>query len=281
MYGVSGELPALWPLQLAQGRFYAAAAPGRERAQAVLGHTLHRELFGHAPAVGARVRVGGEGYRVAGVLAHRGRLLGFDLDDALFIPTGRALALFDREGLMEIDLRYRAGLPVDRVAERVRERLIARHGQEDFSLTTQQQMLDVLGSLLDQVRLAVQGLAGISLLVGAVGIYTVMTIAVQERAAEIGLLRALGATRRRVLALFLLEAGALAVLGGLLGLLIGLGGCAALALWVPALPLRLLPADLLLAQALAGGIGMVAGVLPARAAAALEPVAALEGAEVG
>ena len=92
------------------------------------------------------------------------------------------------------------------VAERVRELLIRRHGREDFTITTQDQMLEVLGSVLDVLTLSVAALGGISLAVGGIGILTIMTIAVRERRREIGLLRALGAGRDQILGLFLLEA---------------------------------------------------------------------------
>ena len=140
---------------------------------------------------------------------------------------------------------------------------------------TQQQMLDVLGSIIDVLTLGVAALGGISLLVGGVGIFTIMTIAVRERTQEIGLLRAIGARRSRIAQLFVGEAMLLSALGGVGGLLLGflIVGIAQVAL--PSVPARIAPLYVVLALVIAVAIGLVAGVLPARNAARLEPLDAL------
>jgi putative ABC transport system permease protein len=153
--------------------------------------------------------------------------------------------------------------------------LLQRHGQEDFTITTQQQMLDVLGSVLGMLTVAVGALGGISLLVGSVGIFTVMTIAVRERTGEIGLLRALGATRAKVLGLFLFEGTLLAALGGAAGLAAGLACALLLHAFVPLLPVHTPWVFVVLAEVLALGIGILASILPARQAARLDPLEAL------
>ena len=129
---------------------------------------------------------------------------------------------------------YEEGAPVDEVVAGIERLMIARHGGKDVTITTQDQMLDVLGNILNVLTVAVAGLGGISLLVGAVGIFTIMTIAVNERTSEIGLLRALGADRDQILRLFLGEATVLAALGGFGGLVIGIGVSRILHLFVPA-----------------------------------------------
>ncbi len=176
---------------------------------------------------------------------------------------------------MEIDLLYAEGVPEGEVVAGIRRILTARHGREDFTITTQQQMLDVLGSVLDILPFAVGALGDISLLVGGVGILTIMTISVRERTGEIGLLRALGARRDQVLGLFLGEAIVLAAIGGVAGLGFGAGGAQLLHLAVPALPVHTPLAYVVLAEAVAVLIGLVAGVAPARRAASMEPVDAL------
>ena len=136
-------------------------------------------------------------------------------------------------------------------------------------------MLEVLGSVLDILTMAVGGLGAISLLVGGVGIVTIMTIAVNERTPEIGLLRAIGADRRHILWLFIGEAVVLAGIGGLAGLIIGAGVAWLLGEFVPALPTHTPWLYAVYAEALAAVIGLLAGVLPARHAAGLDPVEAL------
>jgi putative ABC transport system permease protein len=275
IFGVGPQAPTVWRMRVAQGRFLPDDDPRAARAFVVLGSKVRRELFGPANPLGRRLRIGGERYRVVGVMEAKGQLLGFDLDDAVYIPAARAMALFDRQSLMEIDLLYAAGSPSAEVARRARELLEARHGSEDFTVVTQDQMLDVLGSVLDILTIAVGALGGISLLVGGVGILTIMTIAVRERTAEIGLLRAIGAGKRQILGLFIGEAVVLAALGGLAGLVLGAGGAWLLGRLVPALPTHTPWSYVVMAELLAAVIGLLAGVLPARHAAGLDPIEAL------
>jgi putative ABC transport system permease protein len=205
----------------------------------------------------------------------KGTMFGFDLDDAVYIPVAKGLELFNRQGLFEIDVMYEKGAPVEEVVEAVRRVLIARHGGEDFTITTQQQMLDVLGSVLNVVTFAVGALGGISLLVGGVGIFTIMTIAVRERTAEIGLLQAIGARRRQIRDVFLGESLLLAGIGGLCGILLGLACIGVLGLVLPTLPVSPAWPYMVLAVVVALLIGLIAGVLPAVRAAQLDPVESL------
>lgn len=275
VFGVGPAVPQVWSIRVAQGRFLPDDDPRAARAYAVLGSRVKQELFGAENPLGRRVRIGSEQYRVMGVMETKGQMLGFDLDDAVYIPAARALALFNRESLMEIDLLYAAGSSSAEVARSAKALLAARHGKEDFTVITQDQMLAVLGSVLSILTMAVGALGGISLLVGGVGILTIMTIAVHERTAEIGLLRALGADHRQILFLFLGEAVVLSGLGGLAGLLAGTGGAWLLGKLVPALPTHTPWRYVLLAELLAIVIGLLAGVLPARHAAQLDPIEAL------
>ncbi len=221
--GAGPRVPETWQMSIALGRFLPEDDPRRARSFAVLGDTMRRELFPNINPLGESIRIAGERYRVIGVMAPKGQLLGFDLDDTVYIPVAKAMSMFDRESLMEVDILYAEDSDVEEVSARIRETLMARHGREDFTITTQEQMLRVLGSILDILTLAVGALGGISLLVGGVGILTIMTIAVNERTSEIGLLRAIGAGRAQVLGLFLGEAIVLASVGGLAGLILRAG----------------------------------------------------------
>ena len=273
--GVGSELPQVWSMDVAAGRFLPDDDQRAPRAFAVLGAKLREELFAELNPLGSVLRVGGDRFRVIGVMEPKGQLLGFDLDDTVYLPAAKALELFDRDSLMEVDVLYRPEASPQRVRAALHRAMLARHGREDFTITTQQQMLDVLGSVLDVLTFAVAALGGVSLFVGAVGIVTIMTIAVRERRAEIGLLRAIGAQRMQVLAMFLTESLLLAAVGGLAGLALGAGVALAIDLAVPALPVEISPAYVLLAEALAILIGLLAGVLPARHAAMLQPLEAL------
>ena len=275
IYGIDSAAPQVLKLNVAAGRFLPDDPPRAARSFAVLGSKVSEELFGAGQVLGERVRIGSESFRVIGTMESKGQMLGFDLDDAVYIPTAKALAMFNRESLMEIDVLYREGVSSENVAEKIKKILIARHGSEDFTITTQEKMLEVLGSVLNILTLAVGALGGISLLVGGVGILTIMTIAVNERTNEIGLLRALGAEQRQILILFLGEAIVLASAGGLAGLLLGLGSAWVLEVMVPALPTHTTWKYVILAELLAATVGLMAGILPARRAAAMDPVEAL------
>jgi putative ABC transport system permease protein len=205
----------------------------------------------------------------------KGQVLGFDLDDTVYIPVGRALAMFNRESLQEIHVNYEPTAPLAEVEEGIKRILIARHGAEDFTVTPQQKMLEVFGSVLDAITFAVAAIGGISLVVGGIGILTILTIAVAERTSEIGLLRALGATHRAILLLFLGEAALLAAIGGAAGLLAGWSIALVLQVALPALPVHVPWSYAALAELMAVGVGLAAGVLPARRAARLDPLEAL------
>ena len=273
--GVGHHFGAALNMRVAAGEFLPDDDPRAARTLAVLGAKAARELFGGANPLGARIRVGGERYRVIGVMEPKGQVLGFDLDDTVYIPAGRALDMFNRESLMEIHVTYDPTAPVDEVVEGIRKILIARHGGEDFTVTPQQKMLEVFGTVLDAITFAVAAIAGVSLLVGGVGILTILTIAVAERTSEIGVLRAVGATQRAVLMIFLGEAALLAALGGAAGLALGLGIARALQLALPALPVHTPWSYAVIAELMAVAVGLAAGVLPARRAARLDPVEAL------
>lgn len=275
VYGVGADFPRALKMRVAVGNFLPADDPNAPRAFVVLGAKVQQELFGRANALGSRLQVGRDRYRVVGVMEPKGQVLGFDMDDIVYIPAARALDLFNRDGLMEIHIVYDPAVAVTPVVDAVRRILLARHGDEDFTVTPQQQLLDTLGSVLNVLTFAVGALGGVSLLVGAVGILTIMTISVTERTGEIGLLRALGAQRREIVAIFLGEAILLAALGGAGGLAFGIAVGQALQATVPALPVHTPWPYVVMAELVAVAIGLLAGALPARRAAALNPVDAL------
>lgn len=275
VFGVGSEVPAAWKIGVANGRFLPADDSRAPRAFAVLGSKARDELFGNENPLGQRIRVGEDRYRVVGVMEPKGQMLGFDLDDTVYIPTGKALEMFDREGLMEIDILYDEKSSAESVSAAVKRLLIRRHGEEDFTLITQEQMLETLDKVLGILTLGIGALGGISLLVGAVGILTIMTIAVSERVSEIGLLRAIGAERRFVRNLFLSEAILLSAAGGIAGIAAGIGLVELITLLIPELPVQLAWRYIALSFAVSLLIGLLAGVAPALRAARLTPLEAL------
>lgn len=273
--GVGSALPIIWRIKVISGQFLPEGEAANPRAFAVLGNKLANELFGNSSPLGQRIRIGNDRFRIIGVMEKKGQMLGFDMDDTIYIPATKALELFDRESLMEIDLLYKNDVDVHQVEASIKYHLIARHGREDFTLITQNQMLKSMDSILNILTLAVGALGGISLLVGSVGILTIMTIAVSERISEIGLLRAIGAEQRNIFWLFLSEALILSTAGGLSGVLIGIILVQLLDLALPALPVELAWFYVMIAFLLSLLIGIASGVVPAIKAARLQPLQAL------
>ncbi|MDP3877726.1 MAG: ABC transporter permease [Methylobacter sp.] len=272
--GVGSAVPEILKIKVVSGRFLPEE-DSNPRAFAVLGDKLASELFGTNSPLGQRIRIGSDRYRVIGVMEKKGQMVGFDMDDTIYIPAAKALELFNRESLMEIHLLYNSNAAIENVESAIKRHLIARHGGEDFTLITQNQMLKSMDSILNILTLAVAALGGISLLVGSVGILTIMTIAVSERISEIGLLRAVGAERSSIFQLFLCEALALSSAGGLCGVLLGITMVKILEAALPALPVELAWAYIIAAFMVSLLIGIVAGVAPAMKAARLEPLEAL------
>ncbi len=273
--GTGPELPDIFAFEIASGRFLANEELLSARPLAVLGSKLKNELFGPDNALGAYIRVSGHRFQVVGVLADAGTTVGFDLNDIVYVPVKHAMEIYNVLGVQEVDVRYREDRPVSEVEGDITRLLMARHGREDFTITTQDQMLNTMRVILSAITSAVAALGGISLVVGGVGIFTIMTISVQERIFEIGLLRSLGARRREVRRLFLAEALALGAAGGLLGLV--LGQCAAwtLAALFPVIPVSISVMYTAAALMIAVLIGILAGVAPAVRAARMNPVLAL------
>jgi len=273
--GVGPRADKAWGLDVAQGTFLPAEDLNRARAFAVLGSTLKAELFGNNNPLGQFVHVGGNRFRVVGVMHSKGDFLGTDLDDMIYIPAIKGLQLFNRESLMEVDIFYSPSSTAATMSRRVRDLLVKRHGFEDFTLITQDQMLKTMDNILQILKYAGAGLGAISLLVGGVGITTILMITVTERTGEVGLIRALGGTRAQVRNLFLGEAVVLGLIGGLAGLLAIVVILVCLRLLVPGLPIGFEPAIILGALLLSMLIGLVAGVRPALNATRLSPIDAL------
>jgi putative ABC transport system permease protein len=275
VYGVDADFLTVLSAKVRMGHFLPSDTDDASRAFVVLGSKLHKELFGYVNPLGDRVRIGGLHFRVIGVLVPKGQFLGIDLDDTAFIPAERALELYNREGLMEINVIYAENASSSTVAAAIKDRLILRHGREDFTVTTQEDMLETLSNILNILTAAVGALGAISLLVGAVGIVTIMTISVTERTNEIGLLMALGARRHTVLGLFMGESIMLSLLGGALGLVIGVGIAQLLRFGLPALPVHTPWTFVVAALLISAMIGLGAGIAPAIRASRLNPVDAL------
>ena len=242
----------------------------------VLGRTLARELAGGAQPLGARVRIGEYSYRVIGVLGPQGQSLLVNLDETVLVPVAGALKMFNRAGLFRIIVQVSSVADLPRAQENLESILKDRHdGEEDFTILTPGAVANSFGSVIRILTGALAGIAAISLAVAGIGVMNVMVVTVVERSPEIGLMKAVGAGRGQILALFLAEAATLSLLGGLLGAAGGWLLVRAAASIYPAIPFRVPGWALALALGVAVATGVVFGLLPAARAARLEPLEAL------
>lgn len=276
--GSTADFYHLRKLSMGQGRFLPPGDIDRDMAVCVIGTRVATELFPDRAAVGASIRLGGRRFRVIGVLADSGRSLGFDMQELVIIPVRSAQQVFNTESLFRILVQASDydGIPRARLA--VLETLKARHqGEEDVTVITQDAVLATFDRIFTALTLTLAGIASISLAVAGILIMNVMLVAVSQRTAEVGLLKALGARGRQVTALFLAEAVLLSIVGALLGLVAGHAANAVIGRIYPALPVGAPAWAVALAVLIAVASGVVFGLMPARRAARLDPVVALAG----
>ena len=257
------------------GKYLPHDNPKTPRAFAVLGPDMRDELFGSKDPLGMSIRVNSERFRVIGVLPEKGDFLGMNLDDAVYIPIAKFNNMFNRVGFQEIDVIHTDNVTSDEAVASIKRLLISRHGGDDTTINTQADMLESLGEIMKWLKFTVAAFGGISLIVGGVGIFTIMTVAVNERTSEIGVLRAIGASRRRIRDVFLLESIYLAILGAAMGLAIGFLAIELSLAIYPDMPIAIAWEYILYAVVISLFIGLIAGYLPAKSAAQMDPIEAL------
>jgi len=276
--GSNAEFYYVRKLSMGQGRFLPPGDLDRDMAVCVIGTKVAAELFPRRPAVGGSVRIGDRRFRVIGVLGESGRALGFDLQELVIIPVSSAQQVFNTESLFRILIQASDHDGIPRVREAVRETIKARHqGEEDVTVITQDAVLATFNRIFTALTLTLAGIASISLAVAGILIMNVMLVAVSQRTAEVGLLKALGARGRQITALFLAEAVLLSVAGALAGLVVGYVANSVIGRVYPDLPVGAPAWAVVLALVVAVASGVVFGLMPARRAARLDPVVALAG----
>ena len=274
--GSTAAMATVRHLEISQGRFLPAGDPKRAAAICVLGYELREALFGARPAVGRWLRIGDRRFRVIGVMRDSGVSVGVDFNDLAIVPVAATEALFDRSSLFRVLAAVRADGDLAAAADAVHEIIAARHeGEDDVTVITQDSVVETLGRVLGAITVGVAAISAVSLAVAGILIMNVMLVAVAQRRAEIGLLRAIGARMIDVRRLFLFEAVLLASVGALVGIAVGLGGALLVARLYPEFPLGVPVWSPLAAGGVAVAAGLVFGVMPARRAAALDPVDAL------
>jgi len=242
----------------------------------VLGRKVKDELFGEGSPLGKMVTLSDARYRVVGVMRKKGMSLGWDVDDVVFIPVTSGQELFDTDSIFEIIASTPRSEDVDRAIAQIKDILIRRHAhKEDFTIVTQGAMLSTMNTILGVLTAVLGGIAGISLVVGGIGIMNIMLVSVRERTREIGIRKALGARNKDILAQFLIEAITLSGAGGVIGILIGVGLALLIPVFVDVLPTSVSAWSIIMAFSFSGAVGVFFGVYPARKAAMQDPIQAL------
>jgi putative ABC transport system permease protein len=281
IYGESEEYFDLrrWPIE--EGSAFGAADVKAVNRVAVLGKTVVKELFADTSPVGQTVRIRGIPFVVTGVLASKGsNFFGQDQDDAVIVPYTTAMRrLFGITALRSIQISAASDRLVQPVVEQVTALLRQRHRipegrDDDFHVHTQQELTEMATSTAKVMTTLLGSIAGVSLLVGGIGIMNIMLVSVTERTREIGIRLAVGAKRRDILMQFLIEAVTLSVGGGIIGVLAGLGASVIIARqmnWPTLTP----PESVALAFLFSAAVGIFFGFYPARRASRLDPIEAL------
>jgi putative ABC transport system permease protein len=266
-----------------QGRFITPADDLTHRRVAVVGQTVIDNLHLPADPLGQYFQIGGQWFKVVGVLHKQGSILGQDQDNEILIPYGTAHSLLGgaKKENIQIELKVNDTSQMDITADRIRQVLRRQHNlknghDDDFKVQTASQFTDSFKSILNMLTLVLGGIVGVSLLVGGIGIMNIMLVSVTERTREIGILKSLGARRSDILVQFLLEAVALSMLGGIIGLILGYAIGTLIVYAVPAFRGAHVPLwAALVSIGFTTSIGVIFGITPAAKAAALDPIDAL------
>ncbi len=273
--GSTSDLLEVRHMELALGQFLPSTHEGEP--VCVLGAKIRHELFGNASPIGKWVRLGDRRFRVIGVMGSQGESMGYNTDELVIVPVSAAHMLFNNSGLLRILVEAKSRDSIPRAKQDAESILLARHGERDVTVITQDAVLATFDRILRALTLAVGGIAAISLSVAGVLIMNVMLIAVSQRVKEIGLLKALGASSSGIRTLFFTEAALLSIAGSIAGLALGEAGVLTIAKAYPSLPVTAPWWAVLAAMGTALATGILFSVWPARRAARLDPVAALSG----
>ncbi|ASC72033.1 Macrolide export ATP-binding/permease protein MacB [Halomicronema hongdechloris C2206] len=271
---------------MAQGRFISDLDLQRRSQVLVMGADLADRLFDQQSPIGQSIRVKGVSFEVIGVMAQKGSNLGLNYDDAVLMPiTTQASRIVGRRSPYGIEVSFIAVSAKNRdsmdTAEfQITNLLRLRHnirGDDDFFINSQNTLLNIAGTITGALTIMLAAIAGISLLVGGIGIMNIMLVSVQERTQEIGLRKAIGASQQDILVQFLIEAMILSVAGGVIGTGLGVGGIVVISALTP-FQAGISVVAITVAVSVSGGIGLFFGVVPARQAAKLDPIVALRSA---
>ncbi len=271
--GVTEVFPKIRSHDLYAGRFFTAVEVEIARPVVVIGWKVMQDLFAGRNPVGKYIYIEQEPFEIIGVLEEKGEHMGEGVDQMLFVPLTVAQRRRGTDKIDEVLLKAKSQDTVESVELTVERIFEAKYGPDSVYIWTQQSMLEQLQESTQTMTLMLGAIAGVSLLVGGIGVMNIMLVAVTERTREIGLRKALGARKSQILLQFLFESAFLCSLGGTAGVLFGIGGSKLVARFGPKTAVS--PVSVAIAFTFAVLVGFIFGVYPALRAAKLEPVEAL------
>ncbi len=283
VYATTAEFQMVRGRYPEQGRFLVPSDDQGRRRVTVIGAKLRDDLKMPENPVGEYIRIGNEWFKVVGLMQKRGEVFGFSQDNYATIPfdVGRALLGNNNKPFMSVSFTVPDLAQVEAVRERAKRAIRLSHKikpgkDDDFKIEAADSFIKQFDEITATTTFVLGGVVSISLLVGGIGIMNIMLVSVTERTREIGILKALGATRQDILIQFLLEAGLLALLGGIIGIVLGYGAGVGIAALIPNFPPASVPLWVVLAAAgFSALVGVVFGIMPASKAASLDPIEAL------
>jgi len=273
--GVTENLPEVRDFHVAMGRFLAPEDVKALRHVAVVGQTVVDNVFNSLNPIGKTLLINGQSFSVIGVMEKKGSNMGQDLDNIIFIPVTTAQRLFGTDRLSRLYVQAQSSDVASLAVAHITAIYDKKFGRERSVLvSSQDQILATVSSMTQTFTMMLASIAGISLLVGGIGIMNIMLVSVTERTREIGIRKAIGAKRRDVLGQFLVESVFLSLTGGAIGILAGIGGSQLLSRVAGFTPLVSLEA-VLLAFLFSAAVGVFFGIYPAMKASNLDPIEAL------
>lgn len=281
--GTTPEFMAVRSFELDRGRFITDLDVKRNNQVVAIGSDIADRVFGSTDPIGESLRVKGVSFQVVGVMKRKGAFMGVNQDDAIYVPiTTMVNRVTGRTSPYGLDLTFisisavnEASVPAAQF--QITNLLRLRHQittEDDFTVESQKDILQIVGAITGALTIMLAAIAGISLVVGGIGIMNIMLVSVTERTQEIGLRKAIGASEQDILIQFMIEAVILSLAGGLVGTSIGVSGIILVATFTP-LKAGISIGAIALATGVSGAIGLFFGVLPAQRAAQLDPIVAL------